>query len=416
MGPKAALYLISLFSLVPELVHSALFPDAHDPPPANWTGKVFKLSQAYPTTLPNKDAPWEALSFRTQPEDYIRSVFKYALEGNIEVDWNVQSNQVRKWYHAPWLHAGNNGREFVRGMTHERSSRPRELHPQQTSTFQNWAVGAYNPRGGYTIGRVWNAIGGPNVSRAKFPSGTVAVNLLFTTATVNQVPYLQGAFEWQADINRNPTNLATLRLLQVDLAVRDTRNSPRTGWIFGTYVYNGNAPGNTPWEKMVPVGIMWGNDPAVTATDVTNGSKQIRETWLNPNARSVMQHYGWAGRLNGPVDNAISSCLSCHSTAQKPAMSLSNALPSGTETERLKWFRNIKSGQPFEVGGQSLDYSLQLAAGLQNFQRSGGALSLRNASILENPTLSRVGRGDPPPIEPSSVEPSQAGSTPAARP
>jgi len=391
---------VSLMLFHPGIVlFSAPFPDAHNPPPANWTGKVFKLSQAYPPTRPSKQAPWEAIDFRTQPEQYIRSVFQYALEGNIAVDWNVQSNQVRKWYHTPWLHSGNNGREFVRGMTHERSSRRRELHPQQTSTFQNWAVGFYNPRGGYTIGRVWNASGGPDVSKASFLSGTVAMKLLFTTATVTQVPYLQGALEWQADINRNPNNLATLRLLQIDLAVRDTDNSTRTGWIFGTYVYNGNAPGSTPWERMIPVGLMWGNDPTVTALDVTNGTKQIRESWLNPDAQSVMQHYGWAGRLNGPVDNPASSCLSCHATAQRPAISLADALPSGTESERLKWFRNIRAGQPFETGARSLDYSLQLAVGLQNYARSGGTF-FGNAAILEDRDLSRVGRGDPPPVEP----------------
>jgi hypothetical protein len=406
--------IVSCLAATPAL--SVTFPDAHDPPPANWTGKVFKLSQAYPTTLPSKEAPWEAFNFRTQPEQYIRSVFSYAIQGNIEVDWEVQSNQVRKWYHTPWLHAGNNGREFVRGMTHERSSRAGELHPQQTSTFQNWAVGSYNPRGGYAIGRVWNAAGGPDVSKGKFSNGSVAVKLLFTTATASQVPYLQGALEWQADINRNPNNLGTLRLLQIDLAVRDTRNSSRTGWVFGTYVYNGNAPGNTPWEKMIPVGLMWGNDPTVTATGVASHTQQLKETWINPASQAVMQHYGWAGRLNGPVDNPTSSCLSCHGTAQKPFISLANALPTGTESERLNWFRNIKSGQPFDTGGRSLDYSLQLAVGLQNFGRSGGSISAQKSAVLDDPSLPRVGRGDPPPVEPPLPDASPTPPPPPATP
>jgi hypothetical protein len=206
-----------------------------------------------------------------------------------------------------------------------------------------------------------------------------------------------------------PNNLGTLRLLQIDLAVRDARNSSRTGWVFGTYVYNGTAPGNTPWEKMVPVGVMWGNDPTVTATDVKNHLKTINETWLNPNARSVMQHYGWADRLNGPVDNKGSSCLSCHSTAQKPAISLNNTLPSGTESERLKWFRNIKSGQPFETGARSLDYSLQLALGIENFERD---TSSPNTGILEDSTLPRVGRGDPVPIDAPPAKTSPAEPSP----
>jgi hypothetical protein len=30
----------------------AAFPDAHNPPPAGWSGPVFKLSQDYPATQP----------------------------------------------------------------------------------------------------------------------------------------------------------------------------------------------------------------------------------------------------------------------------------------------------------------------------------------------------------------------------
>jgi hypothetical protein len=350
----------------------APFPDAHDAPPPGWTGHVFKLSQNYPTSKPAKEAPWESFDFKTQPDAYVRAVLSYALEGNTNVNWDVDQNSIRKWYHAPWLDAGPSGREFIRGMTHERTSQPGELYPIPNTKFTNWAVGMYNPLGGYILGRVWNAAGGPDATKAKFPNGTVAIKLLFTTATKNQVPFLHDSLEWTADIHRDPNKLETLRLLQIDVAVRDTRNASRTGWVFGTFIYNGDAPGTTVWDRMVPVGLMWGNDPTVTETDVSSGTKTLKQTWLNPTAKPLMQHYGWADRLNGPVDNKISSCLSCHSTAQLPAITLNNALPSGTEAQRLHWFRNIKSGKPFNPGGQSLDYSLQLAVGLKNFQDSPG--------------------------------------------
>lgn len=76
-----------------------------------------------------------------------------------------------------------------------------------------------------------------------------------------------------------------------------------------------------------------------------------------------MQHYGWAERLNGPVDNPVSSCLSGHSTARWPIVSLTPPT-NATDTQRLVWFRNIKAGEPFETGQASLDYSLQLAYGI----------------------------------------------------
>jgi hypothetical protein len=42
--------------------------------------------------------------------------------------------------------------------------------------------------------------------------------------------------------------------------------------------------------------------------------------------------------------------------------------PAGaSDTEKMRWFRNIRSGQAFDQGQISLDYSLQLAQGIENF-------------------------------------------------
>ena len=38
------------------------------------------------------------------------------------------------------------------------------------------------------------------------------------------------------------------------------------------------------------------------------------------------------------------------------------------EAEKLRWFRNLRVGEPFDAGSQSLDFSLQLSVGLQNFK------------------------------------------------
>ena len=84
---------LSLALLVLLLTRPALaqFPDAHDPPPAGWTGQVFKLKQDYPQTLPPTGSrPWTAISFKTKPNDYMKAVLAYALEGNKEVDFVVE--------------------------------------------------------------------------------------------------------------------------------------------------------------------------------------------------------------------------------------------------------------------------------------------------------------------------------------
>jgi hypothetical protein len=360
---------------------AARFPDAAMAPTPGWTGPVFRLSQDYPQTPPAaEDYPWLTIDFRTQPAEYARAVLKYAVEGNDAVDWLGQDNAVRPWYHAPWLHWGANGREFVHGLTHERVSLPGELAPGQTGRFQNWAVGMYNPPAGYTIGRVWRDAEKPDAGAAMFPEGSVGVKLLFTAATVDQVPFLANTREWKAFIYRDiaspadaamPRAITTLRLLQVDIAVRDRRADSTTGWVLGTFMYNARARGETVWDRMQPVGLMWGGDPGVTAADVSAGTATLKESAIVQPPRG---HLGWAGRLNGPVDNPMSSCISCHATAQWPALSPmvppSSVAPGSVEW--MRWFLNTKSGQPFDFGATSLDYSLQLALGLANFADSQG--------------------------------------------
>jgi hypothetical protein len=411
----------------------AQFPDAHNPPPPGWTGPVFKLRQDYPPAVPPAEHyPWKQFDFKTQPLDYLQSVLQYCYQGNTDanVDWQVEKNQQRNWYHAPWMHATDSGREFIHGLTRERNTPAGDLHDNQTAPVQNWAVSLYNPSGGYTIGQVWKDPNAPDPGAARFADGAVSIKLLFTEATgeagPKQVPFLNNAKAWQADINRDAlpdgSNVPSLRLLQIDVAVREARADSTTGWVFGTFIYNGNASGATPYDRMVPVGLMWGNDPGVTPTMVAGGT-MLQETYLNPTAKPLMKHYGWAGRLNGPVDNKVSSCSSCHSTAQVPqgsAMPPSNA----SETARLNWFRNIKAGDPFDPGGQnqSVDYSLQLSKGIQNFHVAQGAVV--TAAIADRPMLFTkqgqrvfaVTRDDHEKAEPALVRSAQAAqSSPAPR-
>jgi hypothetical protein len=234
---------------------------------------VFTLSQDYPATKPSPNTlPWKTINFKTKPAEYLGAVLQYCYEGNIDVDWAGQNNAVRKWYHAPWLDKGNKGREFIHGMTRERTTPALRLHPNQTSQFGAYAVGLYNPMGGYTIGQVWQDHNNPDPSKAIFPEGSVACKLIFTQATAAQVPYLSGAFEWQANAGASFTatqrSPQALRLLQIDVAVKDSRAATTTGWVFGTFNYNGNATGTRPWDKMVPVGLMWGNDATLTPVEI----------------------------------------------------------------------------------------------------------------------------------------------------
>ena len=233
----------------------------------------------------------------------------------------------------------------------------------------------YNSPGGYTFGQVWADPLSPHTAAAKFPANTVSIKLLFTEGTPAQIPYLAGSKTWPACIYADPNKtgpgaprvVKTLYLLQVDVAIRDPRVDS-TSWVFGTFIYDGRVPGANGYAKLRPVGLMWGNDPDLVPTQYAQGV-QATQTRLYQPTQSIMRHTGWLGRLDGPVkDNPKSSCLSCHSTAQWPvssAMTPPAGIPEGSNAWML-WFRNIPAAAPFTAGSASLDYSLQLASGIQN--------------------------------------------------
>ena len=91
--------------------------------------KIFQLSQNYRQAgkVVNEELPWKKFAaktedFKTNWKAYLFAALQYAYEGNIEKDWVAQENERRRWYHAPWMHTTKTGREFLRGLTKERSS------------------------------------------------------------------------------------------------------------------------------------------------------------------------------------------------------------------------------------------------------------------------------------------------------
>jgi hypothetical protein len=387
---RAAYACIFGAAMVHSVGTSAAFKDAHDLPPPGWAGPVFKLSQGYPTSLPSAGArPWLQFDFKNpaQAKQYLNAVLNYCLEGNTANNFaDVSTNTVRKWYHAPWLDVGPKGREFIHGMTKERRSKVGELGAAQTAEHDNWAVGFYNPRGGYVIGRVWKDPAHPNLNKANFPLHTVSCKLLFSTAPLSEVPFLDGSLEWEGDINRasGTGTRPKLHLLQLDVAIRDSRAGSTTGWVFGTFQYERAAPGSVNWwEHMVPVGLMWGNDaPRVLL------NQPPKEQWINV-SRGQQLHLGLRGLLNGPIDNPNASCVACHGLAQvklvdNPTPTLP-AIPtdSASSATLQTYLRNVGHAEDYSADYASVDYSLQLQAGIAN------AINEGQASINGVPTPTR---------------------------
>ncbi|MDQ3800281.1 MAG: hypothetical protein M3384_12575 [Acidobacteriota bacterium] len=415
------------------------FPDLADQykPPSWWEKlnerdarrfSIFRLSQDFAAELVSPESCaemirplWENLDFRTESKEYMTEILRYAFEGNLEIDWRVQNNAARKWVHAPWMHAGKYGREFIRGLTKERKTcRAELLGSREECTpderkYQSWAIAFYNSRGAFYLGKVWEEMTRSEAPDAKnfpaegFPAGSVSLKLIFTQADAAVAPYLENSVEWLADTKRARANgftadecltaagehntdrcFDTLRLLQIDVAARDDR-SP-TGWVFGTFTYNKDArpifdyafPSNLNaaetenlqrWLKLEFVGLMFGNDEGV----VPGG--RLSESVINAQ-NPVTPHLGCGGRLNGMIDAPASSCFSCHAMAEAPRRLGVQPMPYDEmkcrEDEMNKWFRTIDprdedatrrtftASQPGEEI-VSLDYSLQLREGIMRY-------------------------------------------------
>ncbi len=349
-------------------------------PMQGWTGPVFQLSHDYPQKDPgacpptvctwlanqkvrfdetpgNQQAQWNATwaEYMQQILDYVRQGQDPQLEN--AVGWQVKVGGNTRWFHMPWMaYDPNTGREFVHGLTNERTAHisdflgtdqvvDKGVHHLMLSAkkelpkgFETWAFGAYNEWGGYAIGRTFPSNGtvqtapqvsGPQPAGLPFPEGTLVAKLLFTTASPKEVPYLEGSPTWQAYRHVEKNNqfycareIQPVYLIQVDVAVVDSRSPTR--WVYGTFAYNGKLKGKTAWERLEPVGVQWGNDPWSYPAVPKAGSLPISQSVLNTKI-GTYQHFGCNNRLAGPVDNKLSSCMACHANGYTPPAGVAQA-------------------------------------------------------------------------------------------
>jgi len=307
-------------------------------------------------------------------EEYAWAVMRYIQEGNIDsgsiaTDWTLCNNPVRGWYHMPFqTYDVLSGREFAHGLTREapvKFNMRAPDHPAASVTLAStiWAVGFFNQTAAYTLGTIWRPDGTatPPVDNVSFDEGAVVGKLLFTTLSPAQVPSLENVPAWTANISdpgfcactgqngarctmqeqseqcpRSTRLWAPVHLLQFDIAIKDGR-APGTEWVFGTFVADGQRKGGepSPWNRISPLGLMWGNDTppvgqlahAHPVDPQQNGFAEEVIFWdvvdmLNAAGGGTLPmrpgHLGCNSRLNGPADNANSSCLSCHMTASVP--------------------------------------------------------------------------------------------------
>lgn len=348
------------------------------------TDRKFQTHYDFPKTLPEASkSPWLAIDPMQKPAEYMQSILNYVTKVNArpDIDWRIEDNKVEEWCNAPWFFMF---REPLHGMTSERWSRPKELHASQLDWERNFAVGIYNDVACYGLGQIWSDPAFPKTRNFSFAEGAVAAKMLFTSASASSVPYLKDSKEWEVAANKDGSTI-TMRLLQLDLSVKDKR-SPN-GWFFGTFMYNAQQPGNTPYERLVPVGLIWGSDPDLNAGAYLQKAVTPKESWVNPAVASQFfalprQHLGLFGRANGPVDNPMSACITCHQRATDWGTAVLPGTPEARQAAALlpdvpadpfnndsvtAYFRNIGSDTPVP-GTQSLDYVLQVSEGIAAFR------------------------------------------------
>jgi hypothetical protein len=376
-----------------------------------------------PNPKPSKD-DWT----KGKWDQYIASILDYVREGqdpNLrdEIGFLAQVRGSTRWFNVPWMAYDKTvGREWRHGTTNERTASLEDLtgdevagahdgavhfFPKMSASckarypngFETWSVGYYNPQGGYALGRaiprtgvpkVVDYMGSPMPDGLPFPKGTAVVKVLTTNATPDCVPFLEGSPVWR--VNRHTTDpnskkytcqraVQESRIVQIDVAVTDPR-SP-TGWVYGTYAYDGTKKGATFWDRLVPLGVQWGADPWSFPAVPKQDSLPLQQSVANPDV-DIFEHMGCNGRLAGPVDNPQSSCMSCHNSAYaaKPgALSVMgvNVPPSfGFDglcrvysADNASYFQNARAPQSFAGGkypnAMSLDTSLQLEVAFQQY-------------------------------------------------
>ena len=384
-----------------------------------YSGPFFKTSSNWPRKPlpPLANPPWQTAIKGQMINTTNASAYAYALRDYVSknaktliLDYPNWNAEKAGWYNEPWL---GSLRESIRG-TYPAGTFGPEVFPNTglRATFNTHVLTYYDARAAYTLFKLWGASAmNPDITTAnsQFEEGAVIVKAAVFASTNPEKKTewwdaLKDAPQWQLFIDQvnshEPINAQVWPgyVAQFDIIVKDTKSSPATGWVFTTLVYDASAPGDA-WDKMIPLGAQWGNDP-----QATQPGQPLVENWINPKApKYSTQTLGWGGRLSGPNDGARnnivvngqalvnapnSSCMSCHSTAQwnvkkhrmdsflLPSFSQENphgikycndegdtdsngtniCSPAPASTEWMKWFQNRRGTEPMDAGSVAMDF------------------------------------------------------------
>jgi hypothetical protein len=344
-----------------------------------YNGPFFKLNHAWPTASlpPLVHAPWQEAIHNSPLTPANAPAYAAALKAAVTANarklllhYDTWDAAKAGWYNEPWLGAL---REAIHG-TYEGSRFDTTNFPDVGTTFSTRVLTYYDARAAASLNRFWGASAirpALQSANAQFDEGSLIVKVASFASLDSQKPRdwwapLKGAQVWNVFVDptdKNKPQVWPSFVMQFDIIVKDSQSSPRTGWVFMTLVYDASVPGDF-WDKMVPLGVQWGNDPEATTT-----GQPLKENWINMATPSYARAtLGWNGRLSGPNDGASnliayngtatktatgnSSCMSCHSTAQWNATT-HQMDPSSFLLPSFPRPANQGGGPPFQTCGSN---------------------------------------------------------------
>ncbi len=340
--------------------------------------------------------------------DNLRDFVEPSVQGMIDspLTWD---HRAEGWYDMPWT--GKDKEALLGSFSGQTILATAFEEFGQKAAFTNHAIIYYNDVAAGMLGRIWENPFDPNFSAINFPEGSMVIKALGAEVSAEDFPPIEGSQIWNVfakpfGSDSNKKEVVDTHVIQFDIVVKDSIASPQTGWVFATYIYDKDAAGETTWDKLTPLGAMWGLDPEL-AREPDGGTGKLLESWVSPDAPAyATATLGWGGRLSGPMDLAerenilftdgtrepnmtdISACLSCHSTGQTPFIANlypgpNKSFPPAGETffmypkgseDWARWYRNREGTLPFTPveGVVGTDYNMLLTFALNNFYSATG--------------------------------------------
>ncbi|MDB5660917.1 MAG: hypothetical protein JWS10_3532 [Cypionkella sp.] len=413
------------------------------PQPAEYNGPFLVANLNYPAApvTPGwmlgggvgKLTTQNAAAYAQAVKTYLEPTLRTLIED--QVSWDPRA---AGWYDLVWSGAGEpgsyNGIDPTSGRDAIANTYTGQIMPADTffppytptADVQNHAVIYYNDVAATMLGAIWKNIYKPDLGAVGFPDGSIVVKAEAVTTTPAQWGVIKGASSWrvfrpsiedqQAKTQPLVPQVLTVYPIQIAIKIKDPIAAPKTEWVFLAFVYDAKSQGATPWDRFVPVGAMWGNDPEFARDP--NGlpaGKVLTESWINPDRPAFTDSsLGWGGRLAGPMDVATrhnvltpsgrryekddhlraSSCMSCHGVAEFPFTS--NLYPSPNKSfprdgqqfllydpgsqDWAHWFQSEPGDKPMSgnIGGQALDYDMAIM-----FALSENAEAIGQSSFLQ---------------------------------